>query len=80
MNTTPNDLEAFLRLALEPQAGQRRGQAFVNALTTVRAALVSDMIRLDLDPFYNDAKLPAAVAYTAAHWDEDEFVKKNCQK
>lgn len=70
MNITPHDLEAFLRRALEPQADQRRGQAFVNALTTVRPALVRDMIRLDLDPFYNDAKLPGAVAYVAAHWDD----------
>ena len=68
--TMDDNLYDFLRKALEPVGNLRRGQWFVNVLHSFKPKLVNDLIAADVDPFYDDGKLWAAV----------EFIKKNWQK
>ena len=63
------DVNTFLAEALEPTGfPRRRGQTLINALGHVAPDLVTELIRADLDPYYNDDKLWAAVDYIVAHW------------
>lgn len=61
----------FLIKALEPVAGQRRGQWFANLTHTLKPALLTRMINLDVDPFYDDSKLWVAIEFVKEHWDDD---------
>ena len=62
-------LVEFLVEALAPNPhGQRRGQWFANCLITWRIDL-SNNIPKDVDPFYEDEKLWAAVAWVRDNWD-----------
>lgn len=63
------DATQFLAEALTPARGMRRGQALINILQAYRPDLVHALIRADLDPFYDDAKLWPAVAWITANWD-----------
>lgn len=65
------DFTDFLTKALEPAAGQRRGQWFANLTHTLKPALLNRMIHLDVDPFYDDAKLWAAVEFVKEHWNDE---------
>ena len=64
------DVNTFLTEALAPTRHPelRRGQILINALTPVAPDLTAELIRLDLDPYYNDDKLWGAVDYIIAHW------------
>jgi hypothetical protein len=64
-------LRDFLNAALEPTRGQRRGQWFANLLHTVDPALANRLIAVDVDPFYDDGKLWAAVQFVTEHWADD---------
>lgn len=58
------DLEEFLQLALEPQGqGQRRGQAFMNVVSTLHPHLYRDLLAVQLDAFYDDSKMWQAVEW-----------------
>jgi len=61
----------FLHKALEPARGQRRGQWFANLLHTINPNLLNRLIKEDVDPFYDDAKLWAAVQFVKDHWNAD---------
>ena len=65
------EFQDFLRGALTPSATERRGQALMNALAAIRPGLASQLIHKDLDPFYNDAKLWAAVEFIQENWNID---------
>lgn len=63
------DVNTFLTEALAPTRHHgRRGQILMYALTPVAPDLTAELIRLDLDPYYNDDKLWGAVDYIIAHW------------
>lgn len=72
-------LEDFLTAALEPKAATRPGQNFINLLNRVKPALAYRLKRIELDPYYMDLLLPAAIKYTVDNWDlyplghEDDF-------
>lgn len=65
-------ISEFLSKALEPAKGQRRGQWFVNALHIINPALVNSMIHHDVDPFYDDAKLWAAIKFVKENWEVEQ--------
>lgn len=69
----------FLRTALEPSAYLRRGQAFMNSLIEVRPDLAQQLVRLNMNPFYDDSKLWAAVEHVRTHWAELPPVEKHFQ-
>lgn len=56
-------LEEFLHKALEPVAGQRAGQAFMNAAFALHPHLYKDLLASGLDAFYDDDKLWGAVGW-----------------
>lgn len=60
-------LEQFLRLALEPQRGMRKGQHFAITLARHRCNLFEKLQAEGLDPYYVD-EFP---------WTVIEFVKNN---
>lgn len=62
--------ERFLRLALDPTPGVRKGQHFANMLYHHRPDLSVGLQNAGLDPFYKDELLWAAVAYINEHWSE----------
>lgn len=63
------DLYTFLNKALEPRPGQRRGQWFTNLLHTINPNLSNRLNQEGMDPFYDDAKLWAAVEYVKKNWN-----------
>jgi len=65
-----DSLSNFLSAALEPAREQRRGQWFVNALHIINPNLVNSLIAADVDPFYDDAKLWAAVQFVVENWHD----------
>lgn len=46
----------------------RRGQLFYNSLRAVRPDLAAKLMSVNLDPFYDDEKLFAAVDFTESEW------------
>jgi hypothetical protein len=66
-------LEEFMKKALMPTPGQRKGQLFANTLQSYRPKLMSHLIDEKLDPFYDDRKLWSAVGCVTANWDVAEF-------
>lgn len=67
-----DSVDVFLALyaeALHPPKEQRSGQWALNLLCYVRADL-ADRVNgsLDLDPFYNDQKLPAFWKFVEDNW------------
>lgn len=73
------NLYDFLNKALEPAPGQRCGQWFANLLHSVNPILTNRLIQADVDPYYNDAKLWAAVEFVKENWDSSIVVEKNPQ-
>ena len=73
-------LEDFFTAALEPKAATRAGQNFINLLNHVKPALAYRLKRVELDPYYVDRLLPAAIQYTVDNWHlyplghEDDFI------
>lgn len=63
-------IERFLRLALDPAPGIRKGQHFANTLCLHRPDLHVSMQTAGLDPFYNDELILAAVTYVKDNWLE----------
>jgi len=63
-------LEQFLRLALEPQRGVRKGQHFANTLTRHRYALFEKLQAEGLDPYYVDDVPWAAIEFVKNNWEE----------
>lgn len=61
-------LQEFLTAALAPDPYQRRGQRFANHLVIRRMDLANDIPK-DIDPFYKDENLWAAVAWVRDNWD-----------
>ena len=62
-------LEDFLKESLVPQRATRKGQHFINRLTVVKPMLAYKLKRSDLDPYYLDRLLPAAIQYTVDNWN-----------
>jgi hypothetical protein len=73
------NLNDFLRAALAPVPDQRPGQWFANFTHNHRPALATAMIRHDVDPFYDDAKIWAAIQFVKEHWVEEDNKEKNPQ-
>ena len=65
----PVSIEDFLRESLEPRAHTRKGQHFINRLTVVKPMLSYKLKKIELDPYYLDRLLPAAIQYTVDNWD-----------
>ena len=72
-------LSDFLTKALQPVADQRRGQWFANLLHALKPDLLQRMIHLDVDPFYDDSKIWAAVEFVKENWDQKVAEEKNPQ-
>ena len=66
-------LEEFMKKALVPTPGQRKGQMFANTLQAARPKLMSYLIDEKLDPFYDDGKLWTAVGCVIDNWDSPGF-------
>jgi hypothetical protein len=61
-------LEAFLEACKDKPAYSREGQNFMNKLSMVRKDLGDLLMENGLDPFYDDSRLPAALAFVKANW------------
>jgi hypothetical protein len=66
------EINEFLKKALEPCAGLRRGQSFMNTLSFVRPCMVQRLIQLNMDPFYSDSKLWLAVEWVRDNWEANK--------
>lgn len=64
------NLGEFLSFALEPPAGVRKGQRFSNELHRIKPELGAALNAADLDPFYDDSRLWAAVVYVRDNWSK----------
>jgi hypothetical protein len=62
-------IDEFLRKALEPQRATRSGQRFINLLHEVKPSLAYKLKKINLDPYYVDQLLPAAIQYAVDNWD-----------
>ena len=62
-------LDEFLRKALEPQRATRPGQRFINLLHEVKPSLAYRLKKINLDPYYVDQLLPAAIQYAVDNWE-----------
>ena len=47
--------------------GQRKGQAYFNALYEINIPLAESICGSDVDPFYDDNKLPNFIRLVATH-------------
>lgn len=63
-------LAEFLRLALEPVEGERKGQHFANTLARHRYNLFEEMQAEGLDPYYTDERLWAAIEFVKNNWSD----------
>jgi hypothetical protein len=63
------NVNEFLKEALEPQPQMRKGQHFINRLTVVKPGIVVLLQDYNLDPYYMDHRLLAAVQFTVDNWD-----------
>ena len=63
-------LEQFLRLAVEPQRGVRKGQHFANTLTRHRYNLFEKLQAEGLDPYYVDDLPWAVIEFVKNNWEE----------
>lgn len=63
------DLHAFMAHALKPEIYQRKGQRFMNCLQIYRPDLAAIFYPAAQDPFYDDAALPAAIAWVRDNWE-----------
>jgi len=62
--------EQFLDLISRgPAPGHRMGQTIFNLLCATREDLSEKIRATDLDPFYDDDKIPAALAWLGEHWE-----------
>jgi len=63
-------LHRFLVDALEPREGQRKGQAFMNALIRHNPSLLERLQRdrPDLDAFYVDDRMWATLVWVKENW------------
>lgn len=50
----------------------RRGQSLFNALSAVRPELAEKLRTSDMDPFYWDDRLSAALLWIDQHWEDTE--------
>lgn len=57
---------ALSRRVLNPT--ERLGQAYFNVLYAVRPDLADRLIGDPMDPFYNDAKVPAFLEWVQFNW------------
>ena len=62
-------IDEFLRKALEPQRATRPGQRFINLLHEVKPSLAYRLKKINLDPYYMEQLLPAAIQHTVDNWD-----------
>ncbi len=63
-------LSEFLSTALEPVSGLRSGQRFMNALYEHRLELFDFLVYRELDAFYDDDKLRAAIDIVTERWND----------
>ena len=77
---TDDGLYDFLHKALQPVGELRRGQWFVNVLHNFRPKLVNRLIHADVDPFYDDGKLWAAIEFVKENWDLSADGANSCQE
>lgn len=61
-------IDDFLDVALEPRRGLRKGQAFMNELHRESPVLYAALSGSPEDPFYDDSRLWAAVAWVRDNW------------
>lgn len=62
------DLNEFLAAALQPTAGQRRGQAFMNTVFVLDPKIYGELVARGLDAFHEDAKVWPAVDWIVNNW------------
>jgi hypothetical protein len=68
--TTAPDFQEFLKRALEPDPHQRRGQKFINLLYSTNPVVYEAMTQnAELDPYYDDRRLWAAVEFARENWN-----------
>ena len=72
-------LHEFLTRAFKPEVHQRKGQRFANHLSLVRPDLLEGLKQRNIDPFYDDTQLWAAVAYVRDNWDIPSEGMKNTE-
>ena len=61
-------LETFLDACKDKPVYSRKGQNFMNKLSMVRKDLCDLLMDNGLDPFYDDSRLPDALAFVKANW------------
>lgn len=64
------DLSAIMRQYAEAHPEQRRGQAYFNAIHEVRPDLANAVRGSDRDPFYDDSRINAFIAYVYGYHTE----------
>jgi len=58
----------FLNTAKNVPVGLRTGQHLYNTLAKVRPDIADVLMETGLDPFYDDNRVPAAIATIKANW------------
>jgi hypothetical protein len=66
------NLQEFLAHALKPEIYQRKGQRFMNMLSTHRPDLEERLAGEVLDPFYDDRRLHAAIQWVKDNWGGED--------
>lgn len=64
-------LQEFLARALQPEIYQRKGQRFMNMLRVHRPDIEQRLYLEEINPFYDDSKLYAAIQWVKDNWDKE---------
>lgn len=65
-------LQEFLARALQPEIYQRKGQRFMNMLRVHRPDIEQRLYLEEINPFYDDSKLYAAIQWVKDNWGEED--------
>jgi hypothetical protein len=65
-------LQEFLARALQPEIYQRKGQRFMNMLRVHRPDIEQRLYLEEINPFYDDSKLYAAIQWVKDNWDKED--------
>lgn len=69
-----NSFESWLTIATSNKPSDLRyGQWLFNTLTEIRPDLTAQVRATENDPFYNDDRVPAFLAWVARHWDTGDI-------
>ena len=73
LDKTPQDFFQQFDKEMHQRPGLRLGQSAYNALFAIHPDLARSVIARDMDPFYDDNRLPAFLAYVDANWNVEEL-------